>query len=136
MRHRRPRAKSVTEAGGQVTVDRSVTLPVRGEGRTINWVENDTKAWTQSTRLETLNRTRNGVRNPRWKTIIQSGGNATTSLSATYDTLEWAGSDAYVSGTASSTDPRRWKKENKGSLAVVIISMGRLCYISISPLPT
>lgn len=66
---------------------KSISFPVRSEGK--SWIEGfeAEPAATVGTRVFTATRERTGVSLPKWKTRIQNGQDATTAMSATWDTV-------------------------------------------------
>lgn len=67
----------------------SISFPIRSTGR--SWIQNyDIEpVQTVSTRVFTATRTRTGERKPGWRRIIAEGGNATTPLTARWDSVDY-----------------------------------------------
>jgi len=64
-----------------ITKDTSVSFPTNDKGRTWNW--NEANTWdVNSNTVFTVPRTRTGTRMPKWRSVIVSGQNATTPLTA------------------------------------------------------
>ncbi len=71
-----------------VTKVNTVSFPVKSEGRA--WAPPDSNAWHVSVNaVENVTRTRTGTALPKWREIIEAGGNATTPLSATFCSVDY-----------------------------------------------
>lgn len=72
-----------------ITKDTSVSFPTNHKGRYWLWTEANT--WDQDVNfVMTLPRYRIGTRLPHWASIIESGGNATTPLTAELNSLDYS----------------------------------------------
>jgi len=69
--------------------DTTVSFPTRSRGKYLGWADPD--VWQQDTvTVFDVLRTRTGTRLPHWRSIIESGGNATTPLQAKSCTLNYS----------------------------------------------
>jgi hypothetical protein len=72
-----------------ITKDSSISFPARTEGK--SWIGNGADpGWQVSlNKVITLTRTRTGTRLPHYRDVIEGGGNATTAMNATWDSLDY-----------------------------------------------
>jgi hypothetical protein len=71
-----------------VTKDSSIVFPSNRKGR--YWLWNEASTWdVDSNTIVVVPRTRTGDRLPKWRSIIESGGNATTGLTAVLCSLDY-----------------------------------------------
>jgi hypothetical protein len=72
-----------------ITKDSSISFPVKTRGK--SWIgQGADPGWqVDLNKIITLTRTRTGTRLPHYRDILEAGGNATTSMNATWDSLDY-----------------------------------------------
>jgi len=98
-----------------ITKDTSIVFPTNHKGRYWLWTEANTWDVDDSTFIMTVPRTRTGTRLPKWKAIIESGGNATTSMSARMCSLDYSRLyGAFEQWTYQNIPAQYARRENEG----------------------
>lgn len=97
-----------------VTLNRSISFPARHTADT--WSTNVGPSPITVTKTVTAVRTRTGQRLPNWRKVIEAGQNATTPLTAQYDTVEFTPGDL-VTRWQYKFDARVYIVENHGDIA-------------------
>lgn len=116
------------------TVDRSISWSAQSTTSSkIVGVLNNDQTGTNGSVVPTT-RTRTGVRLPKWREIIEADGNATTGLTAQWDSLSCSYSDEMIIEETVSTSPSQWWKRvttHKGYLPAIEYGAG--CIRCTSP---
>lgn len=116
------------------TVDRSITWSAQSTShqKTTGVTSSETSG-SQAT-LQTTTRWRTGTRLPKWREIIANDGNATTGLTAQWDSMEVSNAYCWIVAETDSTNPSIYQKrftEHKGFIAAVNYGAG--CCFCDSP---
>lgn len=100
------------------TKDNSVVVAQRSKG----WIElkggGGNGNPTLLARNRTLTRKRTGVSLPKHRAIIAAGGDATTPMDASWDSLQWSKTNSIISSNVSATDHRVIEWTNSGDTSV------------------
>lgn len=99
-----------------ITQNSSVSFPARTVGDFWSWIGSPNSVSKSIT--ATATRTRTGERLPHHKQIIASGGNATTPLSARYETVECSPANTNVLSYWDNVPYQFWTGGNTGDLAI------------------
>lgn len=103
------------------TKDKSISFPVKSEGRNGSIGDGTLNLWTSVSRTQVVPRTRTGQRLPHYYDVINSGGNATTPLQGVMSSIESqrAHEDRHWAEWHNPAFPSlRYRRENRGDVFI------------------
>lgn len=115
------------------TVDRSLSWPARSTSHVVQIGVNPSDSSSTGSSTISIVRTRTGSRLPKWREVIRNGGNATTGLTAQWDSLECGNANELIREETVSQSPSQHyvrTTTHTGPLPVIEYGAGRVTCLS------
>jgi hypothetical protein len=130
----RKRSKTALLLTLMPTVDRSFIYSPRSSSKMVQIGVNAQSQSGSTATPTTISRTRTGSRLPKWRKIIEEGGNATTGLSALWDSVACDPGELVIVRTTKTTFLPNWfQRTSSHSGPIAVINYGAGCATCESP---